>query len=210
MVGTRPQYNLVPAGPGFERALPPLRRGAVGRVWMIAPPEALGIRFTVVTPTAPSAPPRAAVATRASSPNTPPTATPSTPRAGTTPPTPPTPASAPTPPAPPMAVWSASVSGGAVSYFGGAQFRALDDDWRSVLGLKDGTVGVMVNEVAPGSAAAQSGLRVGDVITHVNDAAASSPFVVVRLLSVSSDARAALKVLRAREPRTLTMRWESR
>ena len=108
-----------------------------------------------------------------------------------------------------MAVWAAT-SGGAISYFGGAQFRALDDDWRGVLGLKDGTVGVFVNEVAPGSAAAQSGLRVGDVITHVNDAAATSPFVVVRLLGVSTDARASLRVLRAREPRMLTLRWDLR
>ncbi len=101
-------------------------------------------------------------------------------------------------------------SGSAVSYFGGAQFRALDDDWRGVLGLKEGTQGVFVNEVAPGSAAAQAGLRVGDVVTHVNDAAATSPFVVSRLIGVSEGSRATLKIIRAREPRTVTLRWDSR
>ncbi len=215
VVGTRPQYYKVTSCPGFERALQPLRMGAVGRVWMVDTTDAQGNRFTFVTPTVPPAPSRAPVAARPAvppAPSTPPPTAP-TPRAAVTASTAPAPATAPTPatpPTPPMAVWSATTSGGAISYFGGAQFRALDDDWRSVLGLKDGTVGVMVNEVAPGSAAAQAGLRVGDVITHVNDAAASSPFVIARLLGVSPEARATLKVLRAREPRTLTMRWDPR
>lgn len=217
VVGQRPQYYKVTSCPSFERALQPLRMGAVGRVWMIDTTDAQGNRFTFVTPTVPLAPSRAPVVARvpaAPTPSAAPTpAVPPAPGVASTPPTAVTPAMAPTPraPQPPMAVWSAAVPGGsAISYFGGAQFRALDDDWRGVLGLKEGTVGVFVNEVAPGSAAAQSGLRVGDVITQINEAAATSPFVVVRLLGVSEEARATLRVIRAREARTLTLRWDSR
>ena len=97
-----------------------------------------------------------------------------------------------------------------VGYFAGAQFRALDDDWRAVLGLKPGTTGVLVNEVAPGSAAAQSGLRVGDVVTQIDGAAASSPFVVVRLLGLNEQTQASLRVVRAREGRVVQLRWGRR
>jgi S1-C subfamily serine protease len=106
-------------------------------------------------------------------------------------------------------VFSFSAGGGSrVSFFGGAQFRALDDDWRSVLGVAPGTAGVLVDEIAPGSAAAQSGLRVGDVVTHVNGTEATSPFVASRLMGVSENATATLRVIRARERRTVTLTWD--
>lgn len=211
VVAERPQYYKVTSCPDFERALQPLRMGAVGRVWMIDTTDAQGNRLTFVMPESrvhvSTVSPRAAKpAVAASAP--PALVTPVAPATPSTPSTPPTPTVA--PPAP-MAVWGAvASSGGAVSYFGGAQFRALDDDWRAVLGLKDGTQGVFVNEVAPGSAAAAAGLRVGDVITHVNAVAATSPFVVTRLLGVSESGRATLSVLRAREPRTIRWNWEQR
>jgi S1-C subfamily serine protease len=105
-----------------------------------------------------------------------------------------------------------TTTGGAssVSYFAGAQFRALDDDWRVVLGLRPATTGVLVNEVAPGSPAAQSGLRVGDVVTSIDGTAASSPFVVVRLLGLNEQSQASLRVIRAREPRVVQFRWGRR
>ncbi len=125
------------------------------------------------------------------------------------PPTPPAPAAAPAAPAAPMVFAYGTSSGGgrAIGYFAGAQFRALDDDWRNVLGLRRGTEGVLVNEVAPGSPAAAAGLRVGDVITSINGTTATSPLVVVRLLSLDEDRQAALRVIRARDARSVTFRW---
>lgn len=206
VAGVRPAHYKVGSCPSFERALQPLRMGAVGRVWMIDTSDAQGNRLTLVTPTPPK-PQRALLTPRA-------------PTVGATPTTPATPippATAnvepvPTPPAAPsVAVWGVvTPTGSSISYFAGAQFRALDDDWRSVLGLREGTQGVLVNEVAPGSAAAQAGLRVGDVVTHANDTAATSPFVLSRLLGVSEGGRATLQVIRAREPRTITLRWNQR
>ena len=93
-----------------------------------------------------------------------------------------------------------------ISYFNGAQFRSLDEDWRSVLGVRAGTDGVLVNEVAAGSAAAAAGLKSGDVVLSVNGTAATSPLVVARLLSLSDANSSTLRVWRARDTRTVTMR----
>jgi membrane-associated protease RseP (regulator of RpoE activity) len=170
--------------PQFDRAIQPLRLGGVARFWVQDSIDGSGNRvmYMVTTPTSPEPPAVAAL---------------------------PRPAKAPTPPA---VVSFGTTMGGAsnVGYFAGAQFRALDDDWRAVLGLNPGTTGVLVNEVASGSAAAQSGLRVGDVVTQIDGAAASSPFVVVRLLGLNEQAQASLRVVRAREARVVQLRWGRR
>lgn len=197
----RPHRYNTTGCPQFERALQPLRMGGVARVWVQDSADGSGQRVMYVITPAPPSPPSA------TSPPTPPM--PATAPTSSTAPTPPTPA---VPPAPPMAfTFGSTMSGGSsVGYFAGAQFRTLDDDWRGVLGIKAGTTGVLVNEVAPGSVAAQSGLRVGDVVTHINGTPASSPFVAVRLLGLSEDAHATLKIVRAREQRTIGMRLERR
>ena len=100
-----------------------------------------------------------------------------------------------------------SGSGSEYAYFAGAQFRALDDGWRDVLGLRSDTRGVLVNEVAPGSAAAQAGLKVGDVVTRVDNTEATSPFVVSRLLGLSQEREVELRILRKGRPQTLTVSW---
>ncbi|HET8771161.1 MAG TPA: PDZ domain-containing protein [Gemmatimonadaceae bacterium] len=95
-------------------------------------------------------------------------------------------------------------------FFAGAQFRELDADWRRVLGVPDGQDGVLVNMVSSGSAAAQSGLRNGDVVTAVGDTPAHSPLALVQMLSLAERAgrpEAVLRVLRAKEPKTVTLRW---
>lgn len=95
-------------------------------------------------------------------------------------------------------------------FFAGAQFRELDADWRRVLGVPDGQDGVLVNMVSSGSAAAQSGLRNGDVVTAVGGTPAHSPLALVQLLSLAERAgrpEAVLRVLRAKEPKTVTLRW---
>lgn len=95
-------------------------------------------------------------------------------------------------------------------YFAGAQFRALDDDWRSVLGLKGDVQGVFVNEVAPGTPTAQAGLKKGDVITRVDDSPATSPMTLVNLLIVTERPEASLQVIRGGERRTLVLRLPQR
>lgn len=205
LVAPRPQ-RWDPGCPRFERAMQPLRMGGVARVWLRDSTNATGERYLFITPGSPEAAPQ---------PPTPTTApTPGRPARGTavavspTPGTPPAPTTAPAAPAP-MVFAYGTTSGGRsqVAYFAGVQFRELDDDWRNVLGVRAGTDGVLVNEVAPGSAASSSGLKVGDVVTMVNGTAATSPLVVVRLLSLDEDGEVPLRILRSRDTRTLTFRW---
>jgi C-terminal processing protease CtpA/Prc len=91
-------------------------------------------------------------------------------------------------------------------FFAGAQFRALDDDWRDVLGLKPDVQGVFVNAVAPGTPTAQAGLRKGDVVTRVGNTPASSPAALVNMLIVTERPETSLQVLRAGQQRTLVLR----
>lgn len=199
-VAPRPQ-RFDRSCPQFDRAIQPLRMGGVARFWVQDSTDGNGNRvmYMVTTPP-PPAPPTPATASR-----------PANLRAAV-PRTAARPATAPTAPTPPAVVAFGTTMGGSsnVGYFAGAQFRALDDDWRAVLGLKPGTSGVLVNEVAPGSAAAQSGLRVGDVVTQIDGAAASSPFVVVRLLGLNEQTQASLRVVRARETRVVQLQWGRR
>ena len=147
------------------------------------------------------------------------TSAPRAPGAPSAPPTPPSPsapvaATSPVPPTPPAApptpgVYVFGYTRGATSefaYYNGAQLRQLDDDWRGVLGLRSGTEGVLVNEVAPGSAAAAAGLRSGDVIVSVDGTAATSPLVVVRLMSLEDRDETRLRVVRARDTRTVVFK----
>jgi S1-C subfamily serine protease len=186
-VAPRPQ-RMRTACPEFERAMQPLRMGSVARVWVRDSADESGNRVVTMLPT-PSA--------RGSQPMP------------STPPAPPVPV-APTPPAAsaPM-VFLYGVTNGAtseISYFNGAQFRTLDDDWRSVLGVRSGTDGVLVNEVAVGSAAAAAGLKSGDVVLSVDGTAATSPLVVARLLALNDADQSTLRVWRARDTRTVTLR----
>lgn len=196
--------------PQFERALQPLRMGGVARVWVQDSTDAKGNqRIYVLSPSVAPTPPTPPTAATPRTPPTPPAPTVrgSAAVAGVSP-TPPVPGVAPAAPAAPGVFVFGSTSGGSsFSYFAGAQFRQLDDDWRSVLGLRPGTEGVLVNEVAPGSAAAQSGLKVGDVVTMVGNTPATSPLVVSRLLGLTEGSQATLRVVRSRETRTVTLRW---
>lgn len=95
----------------------------------------------------------------------------------------------------------------AASFFGGAEFRALDDGWRDVLGVK---AGVIVNEVAPGSMVALSGLRGGDVVVAVDNSPVTSPVTLVKLLGMAERDEATLSVIRAKEKRTIVLRFRQR
>lgn len=201
------QPQMRTACPQFERAMQPLRMGSVARVWVRDSADESGNRVVSMLP----------VPSMAPTPPTPPmTPAPPAPRATTvrgTAPTPPTPAAAPTPPAPPsvsapMVFFYGNTNSptSEIAYFNGAQFRALDADWRNVLGVRAGTEGVLVNEVAAGSAAAAAGLKAGDVVLSVDGTAATSPLVVARLLSLADNNSTTLRVWRARDTRTVTFR----
>lgn len=204
-VAPRPQ-QMRTACPEFERAMQPLRMGSVARVWvrdsaddngnrvvtMLPVPNVQGYPMPGTPPTPPTPPAARAPLVRATAPTAP------------TPPVPPTPPAA----AAPM-VFLYGVTNGATSeiaYFNGAQFRSLDDDWRSVLGVRSGTDGVLVNEVAAGSAAAAAGLKSGDVVLSVDGTNATSPLVLARLLSLTDADQSTLRVWRARDTRNVIIR----
>jgi S1-C subfamily serine protease len=88
--------------------------------------------------------------------------------------------------------------------FAGAKFRSLDDDWRELLGVKQG---VMVFEVAAGSLAARAGLKSGDVVTAVGEDPVTDPMVFVKLLDVGVRRGATLSVTREKKPRSVTLTW---
>jgi S1-C subfamily serine protease len=95
----------------------------------------------------------------------------------------------------------------AVAFFAGAEFRALDADWGEVLGVRQG---VIVNEVADGSSAAQAGLKGGDVITALGRSPVASPVTLVQMLGTMEGTEATLSVVRGRERKTVTLRWGPR
>jgi C-terminal processing protease CtpA/Prc len=186
--------RMDPACPEYERMMQPLRMGGVARVWVRDTADESGNRVVTVLPA-----PRSPLPSKAQTPPAPPSAV--------TPATPLTPAAPPAPSTPGVYVFG--ITSGATSefaYYNGAQFRQLDDDWRNVLGIRGGTEGVLVNEVAPGSAAAAAGLRSGDVILAVDGTPATSPLVAVRLLSLDDRDETRLRVVRARDTRTVVIR----
>ncbi len=78
----------------------------------------------------------------------------------------------------------------------GLSLRALTPEVREQLGI-DATRGVLVSEVAPGSAAARAGLRPGDVVTEVQGTPVSGPAALAGSLEkLGSGQVARLKVTR--------------
>ena len=55
------------------------------------------------------------------------------------------------------------------------ELSAIDDEARTTFKIKEGLKGVVVSAVDPNSAAADKGLRVGDVIEEINQQAVEKP-----------------------------------
>ncbi|HXE24371.1 MAG TPA: DegQ family serine endoprotease [Roseiarcus sp.] len=82
----------------------------------------------------------------------------------------------------------------------GMEFSALSDVARRTFKIKDGIKGVIVTSVDPGSAAAERGLRAGDVIEEVNHQAVEHPRDVTRAIE---GAKADSKKTDAKKPALL-------
>ncbi len=90
-----------------------------------------------------------------------------------------------------------------VGYFAGAEFRELTPDWQERLGIREG---VLVSEVADGSAAAAGGLKGGDVVTRFANEPVKDPFELVRKVSASQGEDVTLTVARGRERKNVVIK----
>ena len=112
-------------------------------------------------------------------------------------------AAPPRPPAPAVASWSMSFDGS----LAGAVLQPIDEDLEELLGTDDGA---FVLRVAPGTPAADAGLRSGDVIVRCEGEAVSSPRDVRRVLQRVTEKGGrslALVVTRKGASRSVALRW---
>jgi C-terminal processing protease CtpA/Prc len=128
-------------------------------------------------------------------------------------PTPATPGVPMTPPVPPVAttrapaairgsMWSASDYA-----LAGAMMTTITDDLEELTGVDEG---ILVLRVAPGTPAASSGLRGGDVIAKVNDEDCEGVRdlqLAVQRASSRGGRQVALVVIRQKKERAITLQW---
>jgi S1-C subfamily serine protease len=105
----------------------------------------------------------------------------------------------------PSVLASALGYGGGVYPFAGAEFTALNDDLRELLGVK--AEGVFVTNVIEGSPARTSGLRGGDVLLVADSIKLETPIDLVRAIGNADDRTIRLQIVRKKRPETLTLRW---
>jgi serine protease Do len=83
----------------------------------------------------------------------------------------------------------------------GLALAPLSPDLRNQLDVPDGTQGVVVRNVEPGSPADQAGLQAGDVIVGVGDKQVASPSDAARAIhNAGKDHAVALRIIRNGEP----------
>lgn len=95
--------------------------------------------------------------------------------------------------------------GGGVYPFAGAEFTALNDDLRELLGVK--AEGVFVTNVIEDSPARTSGLRGGDVLLVADSIKLETPIDLVRAIRNADDRTIRLQIVRKKRPETVTLRW---
>ena len=86
----------------------------------------------------------------------------------------------------------------------GATIIRTNADLRETFGVKSG---VLVLDVARGSAAYSSGLRGGDVIVAVGRRAVTSPLSIQRAIEGADGRELPLRVIRKKREQSLTLRW---
>ena len=115
----------------------------------------------------------------------------------------------PAPPARPLRLPSAIVYtpgvGSGQAAMAGAQLLAMDDELRESLDLDRG---LLVVRVAPGSPAAEAGLRAGDVIRAANKESLVSPATLYRIIQAAAGERSVqLELQRDRKKKEILLRW---
>jgi S1-C subfamily serine protease len=95
--------------------------------------------------------------------------------------------------------------GGGPGVIAGAQVIAMEDELRESLDLDRG---LLVLRIAPGSPAAEAGLRAGDVIQGANGQRVSSLAALARVLQVASSEKAVrLELRRNKKKKEIALRW---
>jgi len=110
------------------------------------------------------------------------------------------------PPIPPSTAPSVTaVFTGGSPAVAGAEVARLNPELRELFGVPSG---VLVLSVAPGSPAAASGLRAGDVILRVNEQAVASPQALGRAVRECANTRTArLDLVRKKKAREVVLKW---
>jgi S1-C subfamily serine protease len=86
----------------------------------------------------------------------------------------------------------------------GATIVRTNADLRETFGVKSG---VLVLDVARGSAAYASGLRGGDVIVSVRRMAVTTPLALQRAIEAADGSELPLRIIRKKKEQALTLRW---
>jgi membrane-associated protease RseP (regulator of RpoE activity) len=117
----------------------------------------------------------------------------------------PRPNSSPRPVRPPSTIVYSYGMGGGPGVIAGAQVIAMEDELRESLDLDRG---LLVLKIAPGSPAAEAGLRAGDVIQGANGQRVSSLAALARVLQVASSEKAVrLELRRNKKKKEIALRW---
>jgi len=104
----------------------------------------------------------------------------------------------------PIAI-AAPVAAGRDAPFAGTYLAKLNSGLAGALNVRD--AGVLVVDVANGSAAMRSGLQPGDVITRADSIAVVSPLEIMTALRLASERSVTLDVLRRGKTEKVTVRW---
>ena len=111
-------------------------------------------------------------------------------------------------PAPQMRVFEGGSSWSATDYpFAGAMMTSITEDLETLTHVSEG---ILVLRVAPGTPAATSGLKGGDVITHINDDECSGVRDLQRAVqraATRGGRSVVLTVNRKRKDQTVTLQW---
>ncbi len=89
----------------------------------------------------------------------------------------------------------------------GFMFKTLDDDIRKQMGYHDGHQGLVVTRIKPGTLAAQSGVRVGDLLVEINHYKIKSPKDYTKALSKIDEGKTAHMLFRRGNSQVFVVRF---